>query len=273
LKELVTRTLTGIVFLILILGSILWSPYAFFAVAGIFAMIGLHEFFRLFYPEHKISNHLAFYISGLFIYILTGLVGIEVFDIRMIIYVLILFYVIILLELFRENSSWDRIGVYFSGFLYISLSFGLLNAFYYMGNQSGDSFYPSVLIGVFLLIWTNDVFAYLVGSSIGKTKLFERHSPKKSWEGSIGGLIFSLLMAWGLSQLFNQLTELQWMITAAIVVIFGTLGDLVESLLKRNKGVKDSGTFFPGHGGVLDRFDAVLFATPFVYLYLSLFIR
>jgi len=273
LKELVTRTLTGIAFLILILGSILWSPYAFFAVAGIFAMIGLHEFFRLFYPEHKVSNHLAFYISGLFIYILTGLVGIEVFDIRMMIYVLMLFYIIILLELFSNDSSWDKIGVYFSGLIYVSLSFGLLNVFYYMGNQSGETFFPGVLIGVFLLTWTNDVFAYIVGSLLGKTKLFERLSPKKTWEGSVGGLIFTILMAWGLSQLFNQLTELQWVITAAIVVIFGTLGDLVESLLKRNKGVKDSGVLLPGHGGVLDRFDAVLFATPFVYLYITFFIR
>ncbi len=273
MKELITRTLTGIVFLVLILGSLFWSPYAFFGVAGVFSLIGLYEFFRLFYPNHRPENHLAFYFSGLVIYAITGLVGIAVFDVRMMIYVLILFYLIILLELFRHNSNWNRIGVYFSAFIYVSLSFGLLNMLYYMGNQSGETFFPGVLAGVFLLTWSNDVFAYLTGSAFGKTKLFERHSPKKTWEGCAGGLLFAMLMAWILAQYFTQLTEIQWIITAAIVAVFGTLGDLAESLLKRNKGVKDSGTIFPGHGGVLDRFDAVLFATPFVFLYISFFVR
>jgi len=272
-KELITRTLTGAVFLVLILGSIVWSPYAFFTVVGIFSMIGLFEFLRLFYPGQTIYQHLIFYISGIFIYLITGLIGIGVFDVRMMIFVLILFYLIVVLELFRKDSSWDRIGVYFAGFIYVAVSFGLLNALYYMGNQSGDIFFPGVLLGIFLLTWSNDVFAYLTGSAIGRTKLFERHSPKKTWEGFFGGLIFAMGMAWVLAQYFTQLTEIQWIITAAIVVVFGTLGDLAESLLKRNKGVKDSGTIFPGHGGVLDRFDAVLFATPFVFLYISFFVR
>ncbi len=273
MKELITRTLTGIVFLVLILGSILWSQYAFFVVAGVFSMIGLYEFLRLFYPKHTISNHLTFYLSGLIVYLLTGLVGIEIFDVRMMIFALILFYLIIMIELFRKDSSWDKIGVYFSGLIYVSLSFGLLNALFYMGNQSGETFFPGVLLGVFLLTWSNDVFAYLTGSAIGRTKLFPRHSPKKTWEGCLGGLLFAMVMAWILAQYFTQLTEIQWIITAAIVAVFGTLGDLSESLLKRNKGVKDSGNIFPGHGGVLDRFDAVLFATPFVFLYISFFVR
>jgi phosphatidate cytidylyltransferase len=273
LKELVTRTITGIVFLVIILGSILLSPYAFIAVAGVFAMIGLYEFFRLFYPEHRVGEHIAFYASGLFIYTITGLVGIGIFDVRMMLYIIILFYIIVVLELFRKDSSWNRVGVYFSGFIYVVFSFGLLNALYFMGNQSGETFFPGVLLGIFLLVWTNDIFAYLVGSRIGKNRLFERHSPKKSWEGSIGGLVFAMVMAWGLAQFFGQLTEVQWMVVAIIVVVFGTLGDLVESLLKRNKKVKDAGTIFPGHGGVLDRFDAVIFATPFVYFYISFFVR
>ena len=272
MKELITRTVTGAVFLVLILGSILWSQYAFFAVAGVFSMIGLYEFLRLFYPNHAISKHLGFYLTGLFIYLITGLAGLGVFDPRMMILVLILFYLIILLELFRKDSSWDKIGIYFSGFLYVSVTFGLLNALYFMGIQSDETFFPGVLLGIFLLTWSNDVFAYLTGSALGRTKLFERHSPKKTWEGCLGGLIFAMAMAWILAQYFTQLTETQWIITAALVVVFGTLGDLAESLLKRNKGVKDSGTIFPGHGGVLDRFDAVLFATPFVFLYISFFV-
>jgi phosphatidate cytidylyltransferase len=174
------------------------------------------------------------------------------------------------LELFKEPSSWKRIGVYFSGFFFVSIAFGLMNALYFAGHQT--EYFPGVLLGMFLLIWTNDVFAYLIGSKFGKHRLFERHSPKKSWEGSLGGLVFALLAAWWLSGHLNQLTESQWFVTAVIAVVFGTFGDLSESMLKRNAGVKDSGSLLPGHGGVLDRFDAALFATPFVYLYTSLFV-
>ena len=123
---------------------------------------------------------------------------------------------------------------------------------------------------MFVIIWTSDVFAYLAGSMFGKHKLMERISPKKTWEGSIGGLFFSLIAAYILSLLVPQLSLVEWMILTIIIVISGTLGDLVESLLKRNADVKDSGTIFPGHGGVLDRFDAVIFATPMVFVYINL---
>jgi phosphatidate cytidylyltransferase len=272
MKELVTRSLTGLVFVILILGSIVLSPYAFFAVGAVFTALGLNEFLKLFYPNHHFREYRTYYFSGLAIYFITGLVGIQLMDVRMMIYVMILFYVMILLELYRGDSSWKRIGIYFGGFFFVALTFGLMNALYFAGNQSGDQFFPGVLLGMFLLIWTNDVFAYLVGSQIGKHRLFERHSPKKSWEGSIGGFVFALIAAWILSGYFHQLNLNQWLTMAVIAVIFGTYGDLAESMLKRNAGVKDSGTLLPGHGGVLDRFDAALFATPFIYLYTSLFV-
>ncbi len=272
MKELITRTLTGVLFVILVLGSILLSPYAFFALGAVFTVLGLNEFMKLFYPDHRPDEYKAFYFSGIAIYAITGLVGIQLMDVRMMLYVMILFYVMILLELFKEDSSWKRIGVYFGGFIFVSLAFGMMNALYFAGNQSGDQFFPAVLLGMFLLIWTNDVFAYLIGSQFGKHRLFERHSPKKSWEGSLGGLVFALLAAWLLSQNLTQLTLSQWMTMALIAVVFGTFGDLSESMLKRNAGVKDSGNLLPGHGGILDRFDAALFATPFVYLYTSLFV-
>ncbi len=272
MKELMTRSLTGLLFVILIIGSILLSPYAFFAVGAVFAGLGLNEFLKLFYPNHNIAEYKAYYFSGMAVYFLTGMVGIQVLDVRMMIYVMILFYVMILLELFKEDSSWKRIGIYFSGFFFVALAFGLMNALYFAGNQSSQQFFPGVLLGMFLLIWTNDVFAYLVGSRLGKHRLFERHSPKKSWEGSIGGLVFTMLAARLLSEYFHQLTYGQWMIMAMLAVVFGTFGDLSESMLKRNAGVKDSGSLLPGHGGVLDRFDAALFVSPFAYLYTSLFV-
>jgi len=106
---------------------------------------------------------------------------------------------------------------------------------------------------------------------VGKHKLFERLSPGKTWEGSAGGAIFALLTAWGLSFVFHQLDLMQWMLLSLILIITGTLGDLVESMLKRSLGIKDSGDILPGHGGLLDRFDAVLLSAPFVFVYLALF--
>jgi phosphatidate cytidylyltransferase len=125
-------------------------------------------------------------------------------------------------------------------------------------------------MGFFLLLWTSDTGAYLAGRSFGKTKLFERISPKKTWEGSIGGTILSIAVAYGISKLlgFDDVTTFDWMVIAVLVVIFGTFGDLFESLLKRNLHIKDSGTILPGHGGVLDRFDGLFLAIPAVFFYL-----
>ncbi len=118
------------------------------------------------------------------------------------------------------------------------------------------------------MIWVNDIFAYLIGSQFGRNRLFERVSPKKSWEGSIGGLFFTLGGAALFAQYTGYLSLNQALAMASIVVVFGSLGDLIESMLKRQAGVKDSGTLIPGHGGILDRFDATFFAIPFVFVYL-----
>ncbi len=112
--------------------------------------------------------------------------------------------------------------------------------------------------------------AYFVGSQLGRRKLFERISPKKTWEGTIGGGLCTVLIAWGLSFLIDDFTVTQWIALGAVAAVFGTLGDLVESMLKRSVGVKDSGNLLPGHGGLLDRFDAFIFALPFYWLTLML---
>lgn len=156
-----------------------------------------------------------------------------------------------------------------TGIIYISVAFGLMNSLFYYGGV--DNVRIGVILGLFILTWSSDVFAYLTGSMFGKHKLFERISPKKTWEGSFGGLVFALLAAYILSIFITDISLLRWLVLAVVIVISGTLGDLVESMLKRNAGVKDSGTIFPGHGGVLDRFDAVIFATPMVFVTINLF--
>jgi len=144
---------------------------------------------------------------------------------------------------------------------------------FYMGFMNGN-FGSNELILFFILIWTNDTFAYLVGRAIGKTKLFERISPKKTIEGSVGGLVFTLIAGYVLSQyvIVSSIGGVDWVIISFLIVIFGSLGDLVESMLKRSVGVKDSGKILPGHGGILDRFDAAFFAAPFILFYLLFFV-
>ena len=126
------------------------------------------------------------------------------------------------------------------------------------------------MLGIILLIWASDVAAYLVGSFIGKNKLFERISPGKTWEGSVGALIINIGCAFLVANWFPELALKHWIVISVLVSIFGTIGDLVESMFKRQAGVKDSGKIMPGHGGILDRFDSLLFVSPFIYAYLTI---
>jgi phosphatidate cytidylyltransferase len=174
----------------------------------------------------------------------------------------------VLNELFSKHEKpIDNISKTLFGIIYVPLPFALLN-FFYMPSIAGNEIHPSILLGFFLILWTSDTFAYLSGMAFGKHKLFERISPKKTWEGSIGGLIFGMVMSWVLSIYFNDLSLLQWLSIGLITIVFGTFGDLAESMIKRSMNVKDSGKLLPGHGGLLDRFDAALLAAPAVFIYL-----
>ena len=128
-----------------------------------------------------------------------------------------------------------------------------------------------IIFGLLFILWASDTGAYFAGTFLGKRKLFERISPKKSWEGFFGGAILALIFAYGLSEFFHTLNVLQWMIVGVIIIVGGTFGDLVESLLKRSIEIKDSGTSLPGHGGFLDRFDGLLISAPFIVAYLEIF--
>jgi phosphatidate cytidylyltransferase len=156
--------------------------------------------------------------------------------------------------------------------MYIALPFSLINVLAFMGDKEGDIHYNYVIpLSVFIFLWINDTGAYCAGSLLGKHKLFPRISPGKSWEGSIGGAVFVAIAAYIISQLSPataQLSPLEWIGLGLVVVVFGTWGDLVESLFKRTIGIKDSGNILPGHGGMLDRFDSSLMAIPAAAVYL-----
>jgi phosphatidate cytidylyltransferase len=173
-------------------------------------------------------------------------------------------FVFMILELFADSKTpFQNIGINIAGFYYLAVPVSMLNFIVF----DGAVFNPMPLIGIILLIWANDAFAYLVGTAIGRHKMFPRISPGKTWEGTLGGIAGNFIVAFLIFTVFNLYTLRDWLMIAAIVSIFATLGDLVESMLKRSLKIKDTGTLFPGHGGMLDRFDAFFFAIPFVALY------
>ena len=185
---------------------------------------------------------------------------------------LLIFSIFVSLFLLRDLfSSKNLPGIlvkkYFRFIFYITSSFVFI---YLIANFKG--FYdPSIILGCFILIWVNDSFAYIVGKSFGKQKLFYSISPHKTVEGFLGGLLFCCISASIVSRYIDEtLTTPNWLIIAIIVSVFGTLGDLIESKLKRESNVKDSGKIIPGHGGILDRLDSIIFASPYIYLYLKL---
>jgi phosphatidate cytidylyltransferase len=263
LKEILIRTLSGIVFLIVVIGSILLHPLAFFIVFGAFTVLGFIEYFSLLKVPGK--SKMAFIVVGFLVYAMIALIGLGKIDIVYGLLVFLLLPIVITIQLFNQEISWTNIGSVFTAYFYIAIPFAILNTFFAFSYS--EPFTGFLLIAMFVIIWCNDIFAYLTGSFFGKHKLFERVSPKKTWEGFFGGLIFALLSAYLISFFSYSLTMVEWLILALIVVITATIGDLSESMLKRYAGVKDSGKLMPGHGGVLDRFDAVLFATPFVFVY------
>lgn len=262
------RTLTGIVFI----GSIIWSivegPVLFQVVFLVVSLFSLNEFYRLVTQKDEVEPNRVLGMScGLFLYVVVSFDAILLEPLRWQQLIYPLFGSIFFAELYRKKKKpFHNIAFTLVGVLYTVLPFGLLSEIASFRNE----YNPGLLLGYFILIWSSDTFAYLVGRKLGKNRLFERISPKKSWEGSIGGALASLIMAWLLNLWFPDIELWIWMMMAIIIVITGTLGDLTESLLKRSLNVKDSGNILPGHGGLLDRFDAILLSAPFVWGLLSL---
>lgn len=176
---------------------------------------------------------------------------------------------IFLIKLYKKKDvkPFTNIGFTFLGLIYVAIPFALLNVLALRGND----YHPWLVLGCLFLLWASDVGAYFAGTLFGRRKLFERVSPKKSWEGALGGTVAAALVAYGLTQYTRELEPWQWYCIGGIIVVTGTYGDLVESLFKRSISIKDSGTSIPGHGGFLDRFDGLLLAAPFIITFLKLF--
>ncbi len=166
-----------------------------------------------------------------------------------------------------ERKPFTNIAFTFLGIFYVAVPFALLNVAAF---EDGVYNYQ-IIFGCLFILWASDTGAYFAGTFFGKRKLFERISPKKSWEGFIGGAMLALIFAFGIAHYFDTLSLQQWLVVCVIIIVGGTFGDLIESLLKRSIEIKDSGTSLPGHGGFLDRFDGLLISAPFIVTYLEIF--
>lgn len=259
------RTLSGFFFVTIIVGSILLSPYTFAFVFALVSAWTVYEFHKLTNQQPKVEVMLIQPVIGTVILFLssffcasgsTGYQGYAIYGL----YVILTFIV----ELYRKKDNPVHNWAYFLlGQFAIALPFSLLNYILYI-----QTYKPLLLIAMFSMIWINDTGAYLSGVTLGKHRMFERISPKKSWEGFIGGAITALISGYIFSIFIPEINRIFWLLFSQIVVIFGTFGDLLESLLKRTIQVKDSGDVIPGHGGLLDRFDSMLLVAPTVLIYL-----
>jgi phosphatidate cytidylyltransferase len=255
------RSLSGLIYVVLFIGSVLYSKESFVTLTAIFGLICIREFSRLI----QFRPYLAYLVFIALIVLFA--VREESFD--GVLYILIIALtgsIQVLTYLFSKKIRVPKRKLLKEDLTirYIVLSFGFLMFLPF----SGGSYEPEIIIYLLLLIWSNDSFAYLIGKNFGKRKLFVSVSPNKTIEGFLGGVFFTMITAVVISFYSDLFSLIEWVLLGVLVSVFGTLGDLIESKFKRQANIKDSGNIMPGHGGMLDRLDSLLFVAPFVYLYI-----
>ena len=278
MRNLLVRAASGVVLFGVVLGAILWSKWSFAALLLAIIVGGQIEFYRMaqkagYWPQRAMGV-----ASGILIFIV-AFAMMWLFDKSseldsrylmitggLVLYIILLLPLMFICELFRKSATpIANIATSLMGVVYVAMPLSLLLFIPLL--LGGGEWKPWTLLFYIFIIWANDVFAYLFGITLGKHRLFERISPKKSWEGFVGGLIGAMGMGYLAATIMGG-DHIEWIGMALIAAITGVFGDLVESLFKRSVDVKDSGQVIPGHGGWLDRFDALLLSVPFAFIYL-----
>lgn len=259
MNSTLTRAISGAVYIVLLISATFYSSNSFLLFFGILLLIAVSEFCKLVSLKNIVPMAIA---VGLFI--LFNLSNtIKTNDVLILLATLLVSLKAIVFLFDKKNKPIDALSKYVYLIGYIILPFVLIAKIPFVENN----YNPNIILSIFILIWVNDTFAFLVGKTFGKHKLFEKVSPKKTIEGFVGGFIISIIAGIILAQFLMHQSYFHWVFIAILASVFGTLGDLVESKFKRIANVKDSGTIMPGHGGVLDRLDSVIFVAPIVFLF------
>lgn len=278
LKNLLIRAVSGVGLIVVVLGGIVWSQWSFLAVLTLMLVGGMAEFYNLSSKQGIEPQRGLGLISGLLLLgmgfsivsdeVLALLIASKPLFLCGAVMWLLLMPLMFICELYRKGENpAANIGATLMGVIYVALPLTLLLFIPVMGEEGWN---PWRVVAYIAIVWSNDVFAYLVGMSIGRHRLFERLSPKKSWEGFFGGLVGAVVAAVVIARLMHDSVAV-WCGLALVAAVTAVLGDLAESMFKRAAGVKDSGAVIPGHGGVLDRFDALFLSAPFVFVYMIFF--
>lgn len=271
-NNFIQRAVTGAIFVAVLVGCILAGPITFSILFALITALTINEFGTIIGQSSNVHiNKPISILAGVFLFFGFSYLGIMPGQVGILIPYLFLIIYLMVSELYLKHENPVHNWAYtMMSQIYIALPFALLNvlAFHTADIESAPQFNPILPLSIFIFNWVNDSGAYCTGMLFGKHRLFERISPKKSWEGSIGGGVFSIIAAIVMSYFFPFMSMSVWIGLGLTVVVFGTWGDLTESLLKRTLGIKDSGNILPGHGGMLDRFDSTLMAVPAAVVYL-----
>lgn len=268
-NNLTQRLITGILGSAAVITGVSYSEWTYFILFFALCALAMYEFYKLIGLDGMVPQKALGMVIGLLIFSLTFFIEQNTTDPKYFFLVFPLASVVFMIKLYKktERKPFTNIAFTFLGIFYIAMPLSLLNiAAYEKGHYNFE-----IILGSLLILWASDTGAYFAGTYFGKRKLFERISPKKSWEGFFGGAALALVIAFLFTQYFHTLENYQWYIIAIIIIVGGTFGDLIESLLKRSIEIKDSGNVLPGHGGFLDRFDGLLISSPFIVAYLEIF--
>jgi phosphatidate cytidylyltransferase len=267
-NNLTQRIITGVLGAATIITAVCLGPWTYFIIFFLMGFFILREFYKLAAADNIVPQHTLGMVCGLSIFVLSFLIEMNYLVDQYYFLVFPLIALIFIIKLYKktERKPFTNIAFTVLGLVYISLPIALMN---FAAFRDGKYDFE-IILGSLLILWATDTGAYFAGTFLGKHKLFERISPKKTWEGFLGGALLAMVFAFGMSYFGDSLTLAQWLVVGVIIVIGGSFGDLVESLLKRSIEIKDSGNVLPGHGGFLDRFDGLLISAPFLVAYLEL---
>jgi phosphatidate cytidylyltransferase len=254
---------------VIVAGSII-SPWLYFLIFGLILAFSQMEFYKLSGLDGMLPLKSFGTFLGLSIFTLSFFIGMEHLNEKFYFLIFPMASLVFFIKLYRKSDKKPFTGIAYTflGLFYVAVPFSLLNVAAF---SVDGSFHYEIIVGALFILWASDSGAYFAGTKFGKTKLFERVSPKKSWEGFLGGAASAFLVAYFLGKNFKSIEEWQWLGIATIIIIAGTYGDLIESLFKRSIEIKDSGKSLPGHGGFMDRFDGLLLSAPFIAAFLKIF--